>query len=525
MKWHDARTLILGALLVLFSGANPGCGCNKDKNGNGDGGGDASVLGDGGTDDAAMVLISTDGGCTASGDVCQMGGQCCSGVCDSSGHCGQGMCAQASQTCKVGTDCCTLSCSNGACSTQQCISDGQACTAGGAACCSTKCVGGTCQALNAMCKTAGNACPNGNADCCSKLCTSGLCATPSKVSYCTQPGDICYRDNDCCTGVCAGVTASAPGTCATLGGGCAVDGLACNGCTGCCSSYCAPFGTLGSRICQPASGCHVLGDLCHVNADCCGGDLRTMLPGAGVVVCVPDPTYPTIGTCSKASPTNCPNKQMYPTCQKACQPEGDVCHYLMNGGCSSNSFPADCCGMPGASAGVCKLDKLGVPRCYGITTCVMAGGICASAADCCNGVPCVPDATGLLKCNMPTVTCQPAGAVCTTTTDCCTGYECLVPPGSLKGTCTAPMPPPTPPDMAPPADLNGYTPPDLYGAPPPDLATPPPGMCALYGQSCSTTTPCCDPNTGPCTRSAANGGVPCTDPSFTDCTCYNLIFF
>jgi len=522
------RRLIAVAVVVLGLGSMHGCSCN-DEGGAGDGGLDMSVddLTAGGDDltgtppadltglDLTMVIPSTDGGCTPLTMACTTSAQCCSGVCGSNNTCVPGMCQPDGATCTKATDCCKLNCApNGTCSPAMCIADNAACTAGGAPCCSTKCVNGSCMPLN-TCKTAGNPCPNGNSDCCSKICTGGFCASPSQISYCTQAGDICFHDAECCTAVCVGATATTAGTCAQLTLTCSVDGTTCSGCSTtprCCSGFCAPFGNTGNTICQPASGCHVLGDLCTKTKDCCGGDPSSNLPGAGLVICQPDPTYPQIGTCSQANPNNCP--MTTPVCKNTCQPEGDVCHYQGVGGCSSNTYPANCCGLPGASSGVCKLDSLGVPRCYGLgSACVMPGGSCASSADCCNNLPCVPDSTGALKCGSMCV--QQNGA-CTTTADCCTGLQCIVTPGQLKGTCTVPLPPPT--DGGAPPDLAGV---DLFGAdlsqPPPDLSQPPPPMCALYGQACSTTTPCCGGQGSCLTPYPASAACPA---GATNCTCY-----
>ena len=514
MRLAQLANLFLGLLIVVGAGLTPACSCDSSGAGMTDDLG--GVTDDAGGDDlsGAVIIPSGDGGCTASGTTCVTSAECCTGACDSNHLCAAGTCAAAGADCKVATDCCTLDCSAGKCSAMQCVSDGQPCSAGGAACCSTQCVSGACKPLNATCKTAGNACPNGNGDCCGKLCVAGTCATPSQVSYCTQTGDICGRDNDCCTGVCAGVTATSAGTCANIASSCAVDGTVCNGCSGCCSSFCAPFGATGSRICQPASGCHVLGDLCRKDTDCCGGDVATGLPGAGLVKCIPNPMYPQIGTCGMANPNNCTGGEE--TCKNTCQPEGDVCHFLGNGGCSSNSFPNNCCGAPG-NKGMCQLDKLGVPRCYGLSACAMTGQACASAADCCMGLPCLPDAAGHLTCGA--MSCVPAGGTCTTTSDCCTGIACVVPPGSLKGTCTPPSTPP--PDMGgSPVDLAGV---DLTGAdlaqpPSPDLAGP---ACSLYGQSCTAAGGCCGGN-GTC-LTPYPASTPCTAGD-TTCTCYDKIF-
>ena len=467
--------------------------------------------------------------CTPNGSGCVAGFECCTGVC-SNKICG-GACVVDNAPCKVITDCCNLNCNGTTCAAPKCISDGQSCTTGGAPCCSTKaCTGGTCPALNPTCKTAGNACPNGDGDCCSKVCLNGTCASPAKISYCTQVGDICFKDSDCCTAVCTGASGTTAGTCSAIATSCSIDGTVCSGCTGCCSSFCAPFSLAGStHICQPASGCHVQGDLCHKDSDCCGGDAFEIgkLPGAGLIKCIPDPTYPgKIGTCSDPNPNNCPSGQ---SCGNDCVPEGNVCHYKGVGGCSSNAIRNDCCSAPG-NKGMCQLDSLGVPRCYGLAACVAAGGDCADSADCCNNLPCIPDSSGHLKC-LSGATCVPSGGICTTTADCCTGLACKVPPGALAGTCQAPTPPPPPPADGGVKDGPGLkdgvqkdkpTNKDIGGAT--DLAIPidtPPPLCALWGQSCSGSVPCCS-GEGSC-YGPPPSATACAAGE-TDCTCRNIIF-
>ena len=516
---------------------------------------DGPKAGEGVSGDAKRDALAPDTKpCKVTGTTCAANAECCTGTCTN------GMCAIAcfsdGDACKVATDCCSLSCTNGKCA-PACVSDNQPCTVGGTACCSTQCVvatgdggsatQGKCKPLNPTCATAGNACtvitppppvpdaglkldvgPRPEAGtvpiitCCSGQCIAGKCAAPSQVSFCTQVGDICFKDSECCTGACAGITATKPaGTCAAItGSNCLVDGITCAGCNGCCSSFCAPFGMSGPNVCQPASGCHVEGDLCHKDTDCCGGDPAQIgkIPGAGLVKCEPDPTYPQIGRCSKPNASNCPPGL---NCGNSCVPEGAACHYKGNGGCPSNSTRNDCCAAPGNS-GMCKLDKLGIPRCYGLGACVPAGGDCASSADCCNNLPCVPDAAGHLKCGA--APCVPQGGVCTTTADCCAGMPCIVPPGSLAGICG---PPPPPPPGDGPLKTDGPKPPDLGPLPDgykvPDKAIPPDQKlptCALYGQGCSTTMPCC-PNQGDCRRPYPTATL-CTAGA-TDCTCFNPI--
>jgi hypothetical protein len=439
--------------------------------------------------------------CSAFGASCKSPAECCSGVC-TNGVCAAPRCEPTGGSCKVATDCCSMNCTAGKCAAAACLADGASCTAGGTPCCSQKCSGGKCVALNVTCKTAGNPCPNGNADCCSKLCTDGKCANPATISYCTQVGDICFHDQDCCTGACDGATTTSPGTCAAITTKCQVDGTLCSGCHTCCSSLCAPFGLAGHMVCQPASGCHVQGDLCTKDSDCCGGDVTYLgkLPGAGLIKCVKDPKYPQIGICSEPNPTNCPAGA---TCNN-CVPEGNVCHYKDVGMCESNATRNDCCGAPG-NKGKCQLDPIGIPRCYGLGACVPAGGACASSADCCDNLPCVPDANGHLVCGAK---CVELGGICTTTADCCTGLQCNVPPGALAGTCELPYVPPPPAGDGPAKDLG------------PKQDTKPPVLCALWGQACSTTVPCCA-NQGTCLTPMPNA-VPCPAGA-TNCKCNAII--
>src|SRR6266545_972264 len=272
-------------------------------------GADASVTTDAG---------SIEGGrsCGTFSDPCTSGVTCCSGVCDPTLHtCSSPIdkCLPAGTSCRSPTDCCSLNCgANGVCASTQCLSDGQACTAN-AACCGTRC-SGTCQALNPSCKTAGNTCSN-NDQCCSHLCgKDGHCALGG--SYCIQTGDICVRGLDCCGGICTKAAGATVGTCSVPAPGAtrcsgAVDGTFCNGCGTCCSRLCAPYPPTGVFICQPANGCHIDGDLCVRDQDCCGNDKS--LPTSGKnVQCVRESPSDPVGVCRNPM---------------GCSPEGNVCHY------------------------------------------------------------------------------------------------------------------------------------------------------------------------------------------------------
>lgn len=436
-----------------------------------DGGGSASLAGfnPGGTTGASNS-------CHAVGDACQGGPECCSGVCDPSAGCVSSIttCATSGQACKAGTDCCSLSCVGDTCSAQ-CTSDGQACT-GNDSCCSGICgADQTCTPLNDSCKTSGNEC-SGNGDCCSGLCdASKHCALGG--SFCIQPGDVCARDGDCCTANCVIDAGHSVGACAAPPKGPAyctkVDGMLCSGCGDCCSRLCAP-GPSGVSICQPASGCHVTGDLCLKDTDCCGGDATTGLPGAGNGSCHLD-AGAKIGICT--NPVN--------GGKNACNPEGNVCHYLADPGyaCTSSSARSDCCGPDTPKWQMCHLDALGVPRCLGVgTTCHAAGDACASAADCCDRAPCVPDDQGALRCLAGA--CVPTGGSCTINGDCCPGGVCNRPPGSTVGSCAT-----TGGGGSGAGGSSGTAGSSGVGGAP--LA------CAEYGQICTQLGDCCN-------------GVPCT---------------
>lgn len=426
--------------------------------------------------------------CGVFGQSCTNNSTCCSGVCDSAkSTCTQPKsCSPTGSSCTVGTDCCGLACIGGLCGAA-CVSDGQACTSNGA-CCSGTCTSNVCASLNpGGCKTGGNSC-GVNSDCCSGLCSAGkTCSTAS--SFCSQTNDVCAKSTDCCSQNCVIASGKTLGTCqanATSGsGGCTVAGTLCSGCGSCCSALCLSYAGGPTSVCQVASGCHVTGDLCTKTSDCCGAP-GTGLPGAGQVYCN-IPAGAKVGTCHK--PTGC-------------NPEGAVCHYtgpILACGNSRN----DCCGAPGsAGSGVCKLDTEGIPRCYGLTSCVMAGGFCADSADCCNSAACVPDASGALKCGASS--CSPTGGACTVAGDCCVaGNTCVVAAGSVQGVCTAPTPPPPVDGGA----TDGGTPSDM-------------GLCALYGQGCSVGgTPCC--NGVPCSQ-AGGLGTSCRAGD-TGCSCYSPI--
>jgi hypothetical protein len=242
----------------------------------------------------------------------------------------------------------------------------------------------------------------------------------------------------------------------------------------CCSRACAPWGPTGVLICQPASGCHVVGDLCMTDGDCCGS--QGLPGGSGKPVTCAISTPGSVGICRLPM---------------GCKPDGDVCK-LKTMSCNSS---CDCCAGNCETQDTCHQDNVGVPRCSP-ATCVAMGQACASSADCCGGVPCVPNpvagATPPLICY--SALCVSACGGCTTSADCCQGSSCVIPSGASHGICG-------PCGAPPPSDGGVIPPPDGGTPPPPDSGLyPPPAAdagCATFGQLCMSAADCCP-------------GLPCT---------------
>jgi hypothetical protein len=402
-----------------------------------------------------------------------------------------GSCLGLGGGCSVGSDCCSGDCSGGVCSYPACTSDHGACTSNGN-CCSQSCVNGACASLNTSCKTLGNQCASGK-ECCSSLCTQGTCQASS---FCGQGGDSCSTAADCCTQLCTVAAGATLGTCgANPPGGPAncgvVDGQLCGGtaadggivvnssglpaCGGpCCSRACAPWGPTGALVCQPASGCHVVGDLCMQDADCCGSAGLPGGSGKGVTCVITAPA--TIGICRNPM---------------GCKPDGDVCK-LKTMSCNSS---CDCCSGNCETEDTCKQDNMGVPRCAA-AQCVDAGGSCASSANCCNGMPCVPNpiAGGAPAYVCSGTSCIAVCGACTDNADCCSGTSCVIATGSTHGICgpCGGVGGDGGPGGGPGDDGGGST-----GGGTPDGSAGGPGpTCTLYGQICTSTSQCCN-------------GVPC----------------
>ncbi len=422
--------VVTGALLSLSAAATfAGCGSSNNTGGNnngdgGDSGGDSTSSSSSGSSSgrgsSSGSGSSSGAGDTGAGDSSKMDG----GTASDANNVPDGffggdgsMCITLGSGCTSNGECCTNYCSGNICAAPPCTSIGGACTSG-SQCCSFSCgTGGTCEQIGGnTCLPLGNSCgaDAGAGACCSGNCALGVCQ-PS--SWCGQQGDICQSGANCCSGVCTIPSGGSIGTCSgyTGTGNCsASDGMLCipqsftdGGCGGnCCSRACAPWGPTGVNVCQPATGCHVEGDTCTSDTECCGSQAFT------------DAGIPTSG-----NPVTCVNGLC--TQHMGCTPAGDVCK-LMTTTCNANQ---DCCSGLGNKNTTCRQDNVGVPRCA-LQQCDDGGGACATSADCCNGNPCVPHADG----GSPpyvcyTTSCVPSCGGCSTSADCCPGYSCI------NGTC------------------------------------------------------------------------------------------
>ena len=442
----------------------------------------AWIGGCGSSDSAAVTSTSGTSGSSSSSSGDPFGGD-------------GGDCGKLGSACATGTDCCSGTCVGGVCNLGACVADGQACSAS-ADCCGGSCVGGACAALSGDCKSLNNPC-NSASDCCSGLCTNGQCGASS---FCAQNGDVCGQGTDCCSGVCLkpdggglyGACAPAP----TGSANCTLtDGMLCAGqaisdgggvppCGGsCCSRLCAPYGPTGVMVCQPASGCHVVGDLCTTDGDCCGS---VGLPGGSGKPVTCDIQAPfAVGVCRNPM---------------GCKPDGDICK-LATRSCNAS---CNCCSGNCETQDTCKVDSVGVPRCAP-EKCAMKGEACASSASCCDGLPCIPNPDPSGKppfiCGNP---CSKACGTCTIDADCCPGTTCHHELGSTQGTCG-------------PCGDAGVDGGDDAGSDA-GMDAGMPDACASYlGQGCTTSADCC--NALFCVNSSM---AECTAAD-AKCTCQQLI--
>lgn len=365
-------------------------------------------------------------GCRANGDVCRSGLDCCSGSCDTSGHCGP-PCVGYGATCSSSGQCCAyLGCPAGTCATS-CQTSG-ACTTSNACCSGYGCRAGSCQ--SGACGTLGQSC-DAAADCCSYAqsgknyvcdlsgggahgtCTLAqpfeACATdadcagadPCRGGYCHYPdasrsdGWSCLDGRECQSGLCSATSPGVPGTCCSGAGTSCVAG---GGSTACCAPLTC-VGAPGSQVCAGCLGPDNSGAghpyQCAYTSQCCSG--------AGLTC------EASTGACCKANGTAC----------------------VAGSECCSGETCGDVTTYQGTTAGVCCGDFQGW---CGLYSPCCDGYVCSNAgqsypATCLKapGQPCqaTSECTDLAGCKIatpPTGTCcLHESGTCTRDSDCCTG--------------------------------------------------------------------------------------------------------
>jgi hypothetical protein len=518
-----ALALMSGAAIVTFVG----CGSDSNPDIPSDAGDESVVVNppppppnpppppaDGGVQDADVGDVIIDGSrdpdanimCTAKGDSCTTSAQCCTANCAASADGGLAcadpitLCKQPGVACTLGNECCTGSCVSGTCSSVLCEPDGLSCALA-SDCCSQNCVaqaggGGKCQTLSPTGKpTSGSPCTT-NSQCASTWCNNGVCANPS---FCVLNGDICSTDTECCGGFCTKVGGSSVGYCSTApanvtncnvagslcgaGADAGADGggTACD--TTCCSHSCGPYIT-SATICEPPGGCKPTGELCKTDNDCCGAP-----PSKSNVHCRKTNAAQTFGRCDNGNSCVAPGAECKTGGLTSCSLPNNCCepHTLLADGGVGPLQPSSYCN--NTPANCCRQDVLGIPRCLFVssdcTNPVPNGTACASSADCC-GKPCVGGVCG--------TTCVGSGGACTSTSDCCPGLPCAIPPGGTTGICGGTvLADGGVSDAAPPGTDGGVVTQDA-GYDGGDSGSV--SVCALYGQSCTQNSDCCN-------------GVPC----------------
>ncbi len=145
----------------------------------------------------AQCACGTSGCCALQGSSCGTAVECCSGICDASGHCG---CVGA------GTACAPPASQNATCCSELCDETGRcACGAYSSRCAvNADCCSGSCDLASSRCAclTTGAPCspPGGSISCCSGVCdTGGQCACSGLHVHCTS-------NAECCSGVCDGIS-------------------------------------------------------------------------------------------------------------------------------------------------------------------------------------------------------------------------------------------------------------------------------------------------------------------------------
>jgi hypothetical protein len=203
------------------------------------------------------------------------------------------------------------------------------------------------------------------------------------------------------------------GQCELLGS-CATAGEACTGTRNCCSALCVDAGW-GVGICEFLQGCRPFGEICTADSQCCSGVVNPNDQNGDVRCGDPEPDEDNLRRCLDVP---------------GCVDPGEICGQGGSNNCCILKSPG------------CTPTGLGVSRCNSSAACIELGEECQFSEQCCNGLPCIPDMSGVFRCSS---TCVGEGGLCGAHADCCPGnvcYESVCVPNNLG--CT-PIGQPCPP--------------------------------------------------------------------------------
>jgi hypothetical protein len=225
----------------------------------------------------------------------------------------------------------------------------------------------------------------------------------------SAPVDAGLEDAGAC-GSCPSGSTCSNGFCVTSTGDgpCRDESAACERNEQCCSRVCA----VGQ--CLALGGCATTGTHCSADQKCCGGGDNPN----GSVTCDANRCTPGL----------------------SCNATGNPCGAPASDGGKLLPASINCC--EGAES-VCKLDRAGVPRCFGGQSsacptgltgdagcCIAEGVRCQFADQCCDGAMCVATDGGALTCQR--VACRSLGAACGGSGECCAGSTCEVVDGGAQ---------------------------------------------------------------------------------------------
>jgi hypothetical protein len=208
--------------------------------------------------------------CGQLGGQCTYNYTCCSGICNG-GYCDtQSACHAGGDTCyayRYTQYCCSGLCTNSTC--QECIPAGYYCMLSQDCCEGSSCIGTSNPPYYSGCWPDGQCRNNGmqcssHGQCCSGVCRNGYCAANSTIAL----GQPCTMPIECQSGRCIDNPSSPPtgSVCCLFGGTCTYVGSGQECCTGTCDySHTCP------ACSNPGEGCNYDSDCCYSGFTCQDG--------------------------------------------------------------------------------------------------------------------------------------------------------------------------------------------------------------------------------------------------------------